>query len=474
MSVRPLWLVLTVAVLAGIGILACKKDASVTSPVDYTQIGTIDYAQHVQPLLDRSCAGGGCHDASTKAAGLQLTSWNELVKGSQYGEVVIPFNPARSLMVTLFDGTPVRKTHPSIDAKVLAPSEVDFLKRWITEGAKNGAGVVPYEHSPRRLYVPNQGEDRVAVVDIDNLVVTRYIDVGRNSFVEGPHYVEANADFWYVSLISLGEVWKYDAHTDSLVATASIQGSPALLQLTPDGSKLYVSQFSTSSTNKLTVVNTSTMTVTRTIQVWGMPHGLRINHAGTRVYVANMMSDNISAVDVATDSVVATISLAYDAQPFGPVKYMPMEIAISPNDSIMLVTCSEQQEVRMFDLATNTLVDSFQVGDEPWHLQFTPDGTFCYVANRRGNSVSVIHVPMRHVMETVTSVSPRYLDYPHGCDISANGRYVFITNENASHAFVPRYTMENVGNVCVIDQTLNQIVKVIEVGKLPTGLSVAR
>lgn len=456
-----------------IGIQSCKKDDAVINPIDYTQITTIHYAEHVQPILTRSCATGGCHDAATKAAGLQLTSWESLIKGSLHGEVVVPYKPSRSLMVTLFDGTQTRRAHPSF-GNTLSSNEIDFLKRWIREGAKNSSGVVPYQFSIRKLYVPNQGEDVVAIIDIDSLVVARYIDVGHYPTIESPHYIEANEDFWYVSLIGAGEVWKFDARTDTLVGIAQIQGSPALLQLTPDGSKLYVSQFSTSTTNHLTVVNTATMTVVRTISVWRMPHGLRMNHAGTRVYAANMMSDNISLIDVATDSVVETIPLAYDANPFGPVKYMPMEIAISPNDSIMMVTCSERQEVRMFELITNTLVDSFTVGDQPWHLQMTPDGEFCYVANRRSHSVSVIHVPMRHVMETITTTSPPYLDYPHGCDVSTGGRYVFVSNENVGHTFTPRYSVDYVGNVCVIDQTLNMIVKVLEVGKVPTGLSVAR
>jgi YVTN family beta-propeller protein len=466
----------TAVLLCGmlIGTQSCKKDDSVANPIDYSQITAIHYTEHVQPILQRSCAYSNCHDAATRAAGLQLPFWDNLIKGSLYGEVVVPYKPSRSLMVTLFDGTQMRRSHPSLGTYSLSGDEIDFLKRWIREGAKNSSGIIPYQLSSRKLYVPNQGEDAVAIIDIDSLVVARYIDVGRYSIVEGPHYIEANEDFWYVSLISTGEVWKFDAHVDTLVAVAQIQGSPALLQLTPDGSKLYVSQFSTSSTNYLTVVNTATMTVARTVPVWRMPHGLRINHAGTRVYAANMMSDNVSVIDVATDSVMETIPIAFDANPFGPVKYMPMEIAISPNDSVMMVTCSERREVRMFDLMSYTLIDSFTVGDQPWHLQFTPDGEFCYVTNRRSHSVSVIHVPMRHVMETVTTTSPPYFDYPHGCDISINGRYIFVANENVGHMFIPRYSTDYVGNVCVIDQTLNQIIKVLEVGKVPTGLSVNR
>lgn len=461
-----------VALGAVVALMGCKTQESVVTPtpIDYENISTIVYSQHVQPLLTQTCATTGCHTTTTKAAGLCLNSWDDLLKGSRYGEVLIPFEPERSLLTLLFDGTTLRRAHPALAGRGLSSVEVRFLKRWVSEGARNDNGEMPFMHRSRKLYCPNQADDNVAVIDPDNGVVMKYIPVGISPANDAPHFVVTGQHFWYVSLIGTGQVWKFDLHADTLVGKGTVQGAPALLSLTPDGNKLYVSQFMTSSTNRVTVINTATMAVIKTINVWTMPHGMRMNHAGTRLYVANMMSDNISVIDVARDSVVATIPVAYDASPFGPTKYMPMEVAVSPDDAVFMVTCSEWDEVRMFDAVTNTLVDSFRVGSQPWHLQFTPDGQFCYVTNRLGNSVSVIHIPMRHVMSTIASAST--FAYPHGVDISADGQYVFVSNENISHRYVPRYNMEYVGNVCIIDHATGQIVKVLEVGKMPTGLAV--
>lgn len=472
MYIKSIWL-LGFAALGILLVEGCKKDEIVSAPpVDYGSITTIHYSEHVQPLLSKSCARSGCHNAATKAAGLSLPSWDECMDGSSNGEAVIPFASSRSLLTSLFDGTQLRKQHPALNGPALSDAELQFLKRWIDEGARNDAGTSL--HSTNRLYVPDQAGDDVAIVDIDRLVVTRYVDVGNSPANDAPHFVAANQQFWYVSLIGGGEVWKFDAQTDSLVGTVAVPGSPALLALTPDGSKLYVSQFTVAGTNNVTVVNTAGMTVTQSIHVWTMPHGIRMNHSGTLLYVANMMSDNISVIDVATDSVLQTVQVAYDSSPFGPTKYMPMELAVSPNDNFLLVTCSEQQEVRMFDLSTNTLVDSFHVGDQPWHLQFTADGQFCYVANRRGNSVSVIDIAGRHVLQTIVNGSPQSFAFPHGCDISADSRYIFVSNENIGQGFIPRYTMDFVGNVCVIDRSRNEVIKVLEVGRMPTGISVSQ
>jgi YVTN family beta-propeller protein len=465
-------LLFSLCIFTTVCLFSCGKDEVIVNSIEYDTIATINYTRHVQSLLTERCATGGCHSSGDKAAGLSLASWNDLIKGSTYGEVVIPKQPLRSLLTLLFDGTPLRKQHPAF-SKSLAQSEIRFLKRWISEGAKNDAGQIPYQHAMNKVYVPNQGEDNVAIIDVDNLVVYKYVDVGNSPAIEGPHFITANEHFWYVSLIGAGQVWKFDAQSDSVRGKATIPGAPALLALTPDGNKLYVSQFTTSSTNKVYVVNTQSMTVTKQISVWSMPHGIRMNYAGTKVYAANMMSDNISVIDVERDSVIATIPLADDANPFGPPKYMPMEVAVSPNDSLVAVACSETKEVRIIDATKDSVIRTIAVGDQPWHLQFTPDGAYCYVTNRREHSVSAIHIPMMHVMETIsTPVAPKYFDYPHGCDITSNGRYTFISNENTGHNYIPRYNIDYIGNVCVIDNVLNQVIKVLEVGKMPTGLSV--
>jgi YVTN family beta-propeller protein len=458
--------------LAGALFFGCESN-NPPADIDYDAITTIGYSEHVQPLLSAKCATAGCHSPADRAAGLSLASWTDLVSGSENGECMVPRRANRSLLVQLFDGTPLRKAHPAI-ANAPAADEVRFLRRWVDEGARNDAGEVPFQNSTSRVYVPNQGEDCVSIIDMERLVVMKVVDVGVSTLVEGPHFVTANRDFWYVSLINSGQVWKFDAHADTLVAKATIPGAPALLALTPDGSKLYVSQFTTVTTNRVSVVNTATMSLVKEIPTGSMPHGLRMNHAGTRVYAANMMSDNVSVIDVATDSVLADVLLAWDANPTGTVKYMPMEVAVSPDDAIVAVACSETKEVRMIGTATNTLVDSIAVGDQPWHLQFTPDGTFCNVTNRRDHTVSAIHMPMRHVMKLYeTPNDPRIFNYPHGCDISADGRYTFVSSENSGHVFVPRYNLAWVGNVVVIDNVLAEIVKVLEVGKMPTGLSVS-
>lgn len=112
--------------------------------LDYAEIDTIRYSQHVQPILSRYCSTPGCHTAGKHSVGLSLASWDDLIMGSIYGEAIVPFNAAKSLLINLFDGTPLRKLHPSMGSEALSIGKIDFLKRWINEDARNDVGIVPY------------------------------------------------------------------------------------------------------------------------------------------------------------------------------------------------------------------------------------------------------------------------------------------------------------------------------------------
>jgi uncharacterized repeat protein (TIGR01451 family) len=68
------------------------------------------------------------------------------------------------------------------------------------------------------------------------------------------------------------------------------------------------------------VIDTSTNTVVATIPVGAVPQGIAITPDGTRAYVANINSNNVSVIDTSTNTVVATI----------PVGVNPVGVAITP------------------------------------------------------------------------------------------------------------------------------------------------
>ena len=103
--------------------------------------------------------------------------------------------------------------------------------------------------------------------------------------------------------------------------------------------------------------------------------------------------DNIVLViDTATNTVVATIAVGQT--PFG--------VAITPDGTRAYVTNQNSNTVSVIDTATNTVVATIPVGLRPAGVAITPDGTRAYVANVcRDNTVSVIDTATNTVVATI-------------------------------------------------------------------------
>ena len=65
---------------------ACKKSTSTNFADEATCTSTPTYSVDVAPILNASCATPGCHDASTKKEGIDLSSYtvakNEFMKNN--------------------------------------------------------------------------------------------------------------------------------------------------------------------------------------------------------------------------------------------------------------------------------------------------------------------------------------------------------------------------------------------------------
>jgi hypothetical protein len=98
----------------------------------------VSYNKDVQPILAKNCSE--CHTPGQKGfdtSGLDTTNYQALIKGGKFGPLVKPGNALSSSLNMLVEG----RVHPSIQmphgrAK-LPDKEIEILKVWVNEGAKN-------------------------------------------------------------------------------------------------------------------------------------------------------------------------------------------------------------------------------------------------------------------------------------------------------------------------------------------------
>ncbi len=98
----------------------------------------VSYSKDVQPILAKNCSE--CHAAGQKglaASGLDTTSHQNLMKGGKFGPLVKPGDALTSALNMLVEG----RVHASIQMphgkEKLAAKEIETLKVWVNEGAKN-------------------------------------------------------------------------------------------------------------------------------------------------------------------------------------------------------------------------------------------------------------------------------------------------------------------------------------------------
>ena len=89
---------------------------------------------------------------------------------------------------------------------------------------------------------------------------------------------------------------------------------------------------------------------------WGSgPIGVAVTPDGKHAYVTNIDSNNVSVIDTATNTVVATV----------PVGNNPCGVAVTPDGKHVYVTNDGSNTVSVIDTATNTVVATVPVGTWP-------------------------------------------------------------------------------------------------------------
>ncbi|MFQ5550955.1 MAG: c-type cytochrome domain-containing protein, partial [Gemmatimonadales bacterium] len=193
-------------------------------------------------VLQERCVA--CHAAPEPEAGLALGSWGAVMSGSDYGEAVIPFDSENSLLVEMITKL-VDGPHPGEQgAPILVEREIETLRTWIDKGARSPDGAIPFADATELLYVTNQGEATVSVIDMETNMVVRTVDLTALGFSEGsmPHHiaVEPDGSYWYVSLIVANSILKFDRH-NNLVGQVAFD-RPGLLALDPTGDLLFAAR----------------------------------------------------------------------------------------------------------------------------------------------------------------------------------------------------------------------------------------
>jgi YVTN family beta-propeller protein len=345
------------------------------------------------------------------------------------------------------------------------------------------SGSVAFRATPGyRILVASESGDIVTELTWDGtaLAVAKVVPVGiMPDEIDGPHNVTVAPDgsSWYVSIAHgtpYGSLWKMKAGTDSLLGRAPLEMFPTTIALTPDGTLAFVANSDFHGDhprmNVVTVVQTATMTPLTNLPACDMPHGVKVNHAGTFVYVSCMNSDEILEVDRQsfrirrrhkTGESMASHRTGPAAVPAHDC--MPTFVSVSPDDRRLYVACNHGNTLQVLDAGSLDLLKEIPVGAGAYNVEPSPDGRSIIVTNKKAQSISLVDAQTL----TETAQIPTTKTLPHGVayspDEGGGGRWAFISQESVGN---------DPGAVDVIDLTTRARVASIPVPRQPTGITI--
>jgi hypothetical protein len=129
---RPVLLSLTALALVGLSssaliVDACGQERTTTS-----------FREDIFPIFKGRCFE--CHQQGGQgyeASGLDLTTYEGLMKGTKHGPMIIPGDPDSSNLMWLLDWRASPELRMPHGTKKLSVCDRNEIRRWISEGAKN-------------------------------------------------------------------------------------------------------------------------------------------------------------------------------------------------------------------------------------------------------------------------------------------------------------------------------------------------
>lgn len=330
-----------------------------------------------------------------------------------------------------------------------------------------------------RILVASESGDIVTQLIWDGtaLTVVKVVPVGVMPVdIDGPHNVTVAPDgsAWYVSIAHgtpYGSLWKLSAANDSLIGRAPVEMFPTTIALTPDGALAFVANSDFHGdhprVNVVTVVQTATMTPLTDVRACDMPHGVKVNHAGTRVYVSCMNSDEILEIDRqslrirrrhATGGGTGHEVIAPGGAS-GHGDCSPTFVSVSPDDRRLYVACNHGNSLQVLDAASLEMIKELPVGAGAYNVEPSSDGRWVLVTNKKAQSVSLIDAQTLTEVATIATTKP----LPHGVAYSPDGRWAFISAESIG---------VDPGTVDVLDLTTRTRVASIAIPRQPTGITI--
>lgn len=273
------------------------------------------------------------------------------------------------------------------------------------------------------------------------------------------HPAGATRTAWVANALA-NSVTVLDARTAATIATVQVGCEPRDVAALPDGTRLYVANMCSDDPDSLvdtvSVIDAATRTVVDTIDVGTAPRALAVSPDGARLYVANYgikqfldpsMPGTVSVIDTATDEVVATLALGF----------APFDVAVAVDGDTLYVT--GPAGVALVDPGTAAILDT--IPGPRSSIAVDPSGRTLHVTDAWDGTLSRVDLVARTVTSTVPiGVAPQMIA------IDPHGARVWVTSAGASPNQPP-------DEVTIVRARSETVARRADGGDAPVGVALA-
>jgi YVTN family beta-propeller protein len=205
-----------------------------------------------------------------------------------------------------------------------------------------------------------------------------------------------------------GDITVVDVAAARAIATIPVGKRPRGIRVSPDGSTLFVALSGSpiappgvdestlppadKKADGIGVVSVAEQRLLRVIAAGSDPEQTAVSQDGTRLFVANEDTGELTVVSVADGKVLATFKVGGE----------PEGVDLRPDGQVVYVTSEEDSLVTAIDAIALKPIRTVKVGRRPRSTAFLPDSSRAYVTAENGGEVWVLDAMKHTVIATIT------------------------------------------------------------------------
>jgi YVTN family beta-propeller protein len=254
-------------------------------------------------------------------------------------------------------------------------------------------GVGPHEviasADGKTAYVSNYGDretigSSLSIIDLATRKERRLdLDLKR------PHGLAEKNGFLYFTSEIKKCVARYNPASGKVDWTAQTdQNATHMVVASPDGKRLYTANIFS---DTISIIDIATGKAT-TVKVGPKPEGLDISPDGKELWVGHNEDGGVSILDTATAKVTQTLAVCK----------VPIRLKFTPDGQRVLISDPERGELYIYDAKMRKEIHHLPVGLAAVGIVIAPDGKRAFVASMAENKVSVIDLAGLKVTGTIT------------------------------------------------------------------------